>query len=349
MDGDCCICRTWKAATTCTGSRSSRAPASAARSGSRPGSTPTRSASTRQGRRLVYAAFREQSNVWSVPIPERGPTDVAGASQLTRGNQTIESFDLSPDGHWLVFDSDRAGVAQIFRVPIAGGEPEQLTADSSPSFWPRWSPDGQLISYHRYTEKGRRLFVITPDGGTPTPLPTGPGDALSAEWSRDGRGLFYTHNLGNPNAGVGFIPRSEPGVWGPAVRIVKLDALTAVESPDLRRLAFGSVKGLMLATPRGDSVRVVVPGSYRSPNFRPTNVSWSEDGRTLYFLAQDSLNDTGIWAVDPATSERRLLVRFEPPGHEWHRYGFQAYRGRFYFTMGEREGDLWSTSVEAGR
>jgi hypothetical protein len=44
-----------------------------------------------------------------------------------------------------------------------------------------------------------------------------------------------------------------------------------------------------------------------------------------------------------------MLVRFDSPGHEWHRYGFRSWRGRFYFTVGEREGDLWSTTLEAGR
>jgi len=301
------------------------------------------------GRRLAYAAFREESNVWSVPVPERGPTDVADATQVTRGSQIVESLDISPDGRWLVFDSDRSGVSQIFRMPVAGGDPEQLTSDSSASFWPRWSPDGRLISYHRYTENGRRLFVIAADGGTPTPIPTGPGDAVTAEWSRDGRGLFYNQDFGNPDAAIAFIPRSETGAWGSPTLVLKVDALTPAESPDLRRLAFGSVNGLMMSTPRGDSARVLVPGSYRSRGFRPNSADWSEDGRTLYFLAQDSLNRASIWALDPATSERKLLVRFEPAGHQWHRYGFRSWRGRFYFTMGEREGDLWSTTVEAER
>ena len=48
-------------------------------------------------------------------------------------------------------------------------------------------------------------------------------------------------------------------------------------------------------------------------------------------------------------SRRKLLVRFDDPRREWHRYGFAAIRGRFYFTLGDRQSDLWSTSVEEGR
>jgi hypothetical protein len=125
--------------------------------------------------------------------------------------------------------------------------------------------------------------------------------------------------------------------------------LSPTPSPDGRWVAFGSVEGLMIVTPRGDSARVVVPGSYRSRALQASYATWSDDGRTMYYLAQDSLTRASIWAVDPLKGGARPLVRFDPPGHEWHRYGFRSWRGRFYVTMGEREGDLWSTTVEAER
>ena len=31
------------------------------------------------------------------------------AEPVTRGSQVIEAFDVSPDGRWLAFDSDRGG------------------------------------------------------------------------------------------------------------------------------------------------------------------------------------------------------------------------------------------------
>jgi hypothetical protein len=120
-------------------------------------------------------------------------------------------------------------------------------------------------------------------------------------------------------------------------------------SPDGRRLAFASDKGLIVSSPRGDSSRVLVPVSYRSRDLRPTYVSWSADGRTLYYLALDSLDRASIWGIDPATADRKLLVRFDDPGPEWHRYGFAAFGGRFYFTLGDRQSDLWTTSVGVGR
>jgi hypothetical protein len=125
--------------------------------------------------------------------------------------------------------------------------------------------------------------------------------------------------------------------------------LSPTPSPDGRWVAFGSVEGLMIVTPRGDSARVVVPGSYRSRDLQASYATWSDDGRTMYYLAQDSLDRATVWAVDPLKGQPRLVVRFGPPGHDWHRYGIRSWRGRFYFTVGEQEGDLWSTTVEAER
>jgi hypothetical protein len=41
----------------------------------------------------------------------------------------------------------------------------------------------------------------------------------------------------------------------------------------------------------------------------------------------------------------RLLVRFDDPTREWHRFGFSAHGERFYFTLGDRESDIWTGEV----
>src|SRR5262249_21317938 len=106
--------------------------------------------------------------------------------------------------------------------------------------------------------------------------------------------------------------------------------------------------GLMVMTPRGDSERVVVPVSYRAREHAPTYVSWSKDSRTLYYLAIDSLEEASIWGVDPVKAKPSLLVRLDDPARPWHRFGFAAYEGRFYFTVGDQQSDIWTASVSKG-
>jgi Tol biopolymer transport system component len=112
------------------------------------------------GRRLAYAAFTETSNIWTLPIPTSGIASVNQAEPVTSGTQVIERFDVSPDGRWLAFDSDRGGTQQIYRVPLAGGETEQLTAGSEPAFDPSVSPDGREIAYHSFRRGTRQIFVL---------------------------------------------------------------------------------------------------------------------------------------------------------------------------------------------
>ncbi|MGH3381558.1 MAG: protein kinase domain-containing protein [Actinoallomurus sp.] len=300
------------------------------------------------GHRLAYEVFDERSNVWSLPVPARPPVGLAEAAQVTSGNQVVETLDGSHDGRWLAFDSDRSGTSQIYRVPVAGGEPEQLTTGSSDLFWPRWSPDGRELTYHGFVGGRRRLFLMAADGGTPVELPTGEGDERCAEWKRDGRGVYYLHDYDAPDAEVRFLPRDASGRWGAPVTVMRIDALPTVESPDGRRVAFTTNRGLMMTTARGDSARVLLPVSYRARDLRPTYLSWPADSRTFYYLALDSLDRASIWGIDPSTADRKLLVSFDDPGREWHRYGFAAFGGRFYFTLGDRESDLWMTSVGAG-
>jgi hypothetical protein len=41
-----------------------------------------------------------------------------------------------------------------------------------------------------------------------------------------------------------------------------------------------------------------------------------------------------------------LKVRFDDPNRPWHRYGFSARGGKFYFTIGDRQSDIWAAEVD---
>ena len=78
-------------------------------------------------RRLAYAAYSARANLWSLPIPSRGPVDISRATPLTSGNQIVEMMRMSPDGKWVLYDSTLHGNADIFRIPTGGGPAERLT------------------------------------------------------------------------------------------------------------------------------------------------------------------------------------------------------------------------------
>lgn len=83
--------------------------------------------------------------------------DGSGLKQITFGHGDDREPRISPDGQTVVFTSDRAfktapngasvGSYDIWSVPVAGGEPKQLTRGDDDEFGPSWSPDGKKVAF----------------------------------------------------------------------------------------------------------------------------------------------------------------------------------------------------------
>jgi Tol biopolymer transport system component len=301
------------------------------------------------GSRLAYSVLTETSNVWSLPIPKGAdaPASVGAADPVTSGNQIIEFFRISPDGRWLAFDSDRGGAADIWRQPLSGGEPERLTTEAMEEFWPNWSPDGREIVFHGFEGGRRHLFVMSADGRERRQIIHGPTDERTPSWSPDGRTIYYIHNFHDPGAELRKVTRGPDGRWSGESTVFRGNVYPPLASPpDGRLVGFTHNGAVMLVRPDGDSAQVIVPRSQHPDAAQPAYVSWSEDGRTLYYLAVDAEDNASIWGVAPtAGSVPRLLVRFDEPGREWHRFGFTVHGGRFWFTMGDRQSDVWVAEI----
>jgi Tol biopolymer transport system component len=306
-------------------------------------------------RRLAYAAFTETSNIWALPIPASGVASVSQAEPVTRGTQVIERFHVSPDGRWLAFDSDRGGIQQIYRVPLAGGEPEQLTAGDEPAFDPSVSPDGREIAYHSFRGRTRQIFVLLAEGGTPTQVTTGNAQYRSAEWSPDGRTLTVVKAPSTPARETDVISRDAAGRWSAPRTLVKGGEYGAW-APDGRAVLtetgrFGAPPSLEIVPAAGGERREVV--SVRDPrtDIGPVGFyAWSADGRVVYFLGRDPSNQSvGVWSVPAAGGGPRLTVRFDDPSRPWHPFGFQVHGSRFYFNVGDRQSDVWTMEVMGSR
>jgi dipeptidyl aminopeptidase/acylaminoacyl peptidase len=123
--------------------------------------------------------------------------DGSGATRLPIPEADLVE-DWSPDGGWLVTVSDRHPPSdrgcQLYLVRPDGTEPRRLTEGPSLNVFPRFSPDGRQIAYHRQSFDGDSIWVVDLDGGSRRPVLQEEDDVFPQQggWSPDGRSLACT-------------------------------------------------------------------------------------------------------------------------------------------------------------
>ena len=296
------------------------------------------------GRRLAYSAYIPTANLWSIPFPAHPPVTIAGATPVTTGRQVIERSAVSRDGKWIYYTSDRSGNGDLYRLPLAGGDPERLTDDPSDDFSPSPSPDGRELAFHSWRGGSRDIYVLPLDGGPVQRVTATPLQEAQPVWSPDGSAL--TFNMFTPPGGVWIVRRGRNGTWGTAIEREKFGYWQAW-SPDGRFLVHSSsLLGGSLTILPVDSGPGRVLLDPTKPGIPPGEQGyWSDDGRTIYFNSHDSLGNASIWAIPSAGGTPRLLVHFTDPARQAYRPEWSMSAGRIFFTIDDRQSDVWVMDV----
>src|SRR5262249_48628105 len=116
----------------------------------------------------VESADGRKRDVWVMN------SDGSGKRQLTDAPNFSENPNWSPDGNWIVFDSDRTerGNLDVYKMRPDGSEVTQLTDTDALDALPAFSPDGTKIVFvsDRAHKDVRRLYLMSADGGRATRL-----------------------------------------------------------------------------------------------------------------------------------------------------------------------------------
>lgn len=304
--------------------------------------------------RVVYAVYEGQANLWSLPLQGGTAANRKTASEVTSSHQTIESSRVSPDGRWLLYDSNLKGAANIFRIPIDGGTPEQLTSDTIDEFAPDLSPDGRFVAYHTFRHGTRDLELKPIAGGAPEAIVTGPGQESFPVWSPDGSSITYFDQLTPPT--VLITHRTTDGHWSPSTRLVA-PGLFPDWSPDGKSIGYvtgipGSECGPGFSAGGADCHTqlcvVAASGGTGRCLFDPGTVGpfaeralWSRDGRTLYFKAHDAAGRTQFWTVSASGGTPRLVTTFDDPDWQSYRPFFAISDKKLFFSVEDRQSDIY--------
>ena len=307
------------------------------------------------GRQLVYASASVRANLWSLPVPNQGAVTAANAEPVTTGLQTVEAMRVSPDGKWLLYDSNQQGNADIFRLPIGGGAPERLTTDPADQFGPDLSPDGRWIAFHSWRTTSRDIFVQPVDGGPAEQVTNSPAQEIYPVWSPDGGSLaFYDGTVERGVFRGAFLVHRRPsGSWS---------------SPEPLRGATGSCRppvpcrmswapnGRFVVSAHGGAVTIIsvdtgAPRTVYTPQ-RPDDpraeyVVVADDGALLYFKSHDAEGRAALWSLPVSAGPPVLRVRFDDLLRPSMRPEFAVGNGRFFFTIEDRRSNIWVADAKS--
>jgi serine/threonine protein kinase/Tol biopolymer transport system component len=103
---------------------------------------------------------------------------------------SAEGLDFSRDGNWVAYVAYPEGT--LWRSKLDGSQKLQLSFPPMSVGLPRWSPDGNRITFVGMTPgKPWKIYVVSAHGGSPQQLMPGESNEADPGWSPDGDSLVF--------------------------------------------------------------------------------------------------------------------------------------------------------------
>jgi len=251
------------------------------------------------------------------------PNVLVPLSQAPTGNGRVTSFEISPDGRWVVYsgDLDIDGVQEIYLAAIDGSEARKI--NGSVGTPPRvdlklpqaaWSPDSRLVlQLVRNLSDSRVIGInqtdITIAGGNSTRRYTiGSAESLGfiqdASWSADSTGIVFAARATDAVNRVDLFAQMTPGGMLASIPGPILDF---VSGPFAGRVLFRRDlgQGQTYLSIENLSAPSVVHGAITSTGRVEPGYRFSPDGSAAVFIADQG---TGVFNLYSAN-----LTMPEPP------------------------------------
>jgi Tol biopolymer transport system component len=261
-------------------------------------------------------------------------------------------FSISPDGANLAFIRfEHPGVADIYVLPMEGGQPRRLTNWNDGEFAGlAWMPNGREIIYSKRQLWRIPVNLTQPGRGSPIETIAGSAQNPAISSPRPGQPTRLVFQASNALATFRIVDLAAP-LYNGVVQAVKpfpapSDFIGAgAFSPDGNKFLFVSgPPPLRLWTSAVDGTAHQQVASIQASQLSPG--SWSPDGRQIvYDAAIDGNNDIFVVAAGGGTPRR---LTFEPSLDgvaSW------SHGGRWIYFTSTRAGaipDIWRIPAEGG-
>lgn len=216
---------------------------------------------------VVQDALAHLEQLWLQPLPSGEAVPIGPRSARARNPS------WSPDGRWIVFESDIHSFRDLYRIDRDGQNLTRLTDDPEGNFEPTVSPDGESIVFASSRDGNAEVYRMRADGGAQVRLTHFHRDDWAPRWSPDGNAIAFLSNREGDD------------------RIF----LMAPDGTGQRRL--GQAAATLVRREGGEG-----------PRFTEEEPAWSPDGRRIAFTVREMDRPARIWVVDLETGDRAALT-----------------------------------------
>jgi dipeptidyl aminopeptidase/acylaminoacyl peptidase len=270
----------------------------------------------------------------AAPAPARGPHPMT-LDDLFRFHD-VGGPQVSPDGQWILYTvstveptADKR-VSDLWMVSWDGkqdvrltwaGDVDQASDDFSSSGSPRWSPDGQFISFtsgRPGPAKGSQVWILDRRGGEAHQLTDVKGHLSAYAWSPDSKRLLLSITPDEDDNGPGNKPAAakETDKEKEKPKPIVIDRYHFKEDVEgyLRDNEHTQLWLFDIATKKLEKLTT-------DKNYDEENAVWSPDGTSIAYVSNhdpdpDRSINTDVWVVDarPNSTPRRLTTYDGPDG-----------------------------------
>ncbi len=145
------------------------------------------------GRRIVFQRTiipegeKPYADIWLID-PETG--------EETPLTETQDAWDSTPsfaaDGKAVLFESNRSGAFELYRMPLDGSGTVALTDSEGTEAEAKQSPDGRQVAFVSDRDGDFDVYVMDNDGANVRQLTSNDGADRCPQWSPDGQRISFS-------------------------------------------------------------------------------------------------------------------------------------------------------------